>query len=110
MHQQLARPCAVTGKAALAVIFLLAGSGIGSAQEADLAAMPKDVRTFMERRDQCDHFRNEEAYDEARGAEIEQGVTKFCTGTDAELESLKQLHRRDQAVTDALSSYETDIE
>ncbi|GHD24450.1 hypothetical protein ACFOEZ_10080 [Tianweitania populi] len=110
MRQQLARHCAVRGKSALAVILLFAAPGLGFAQDEDRSTLPKDVRAFMERRDECDHFRNEEAYDEARGVEIEKGVAKFCTGTDAELESLRQRHRRDPAVTKALSSYEADIE
>jgi hypothetical protein len=110
-HWQFARLCAATGKAVpFAITLYLTAPGIGFAQDADRAAMPRDVRAFMDRRDQCDHFRNEEIYDDARAAEIEKGVTEFCTGTDAELVSLKRRHSLDESVTQALSSYGADIE
>lgn len=72
--------------------------------------LPHDVKTFIDRRNSCDHFRNEEPYDAARGAEIARQLTRLCTGTDADLARLKRLHARHPAVQKALSGYELKVE
>ena len=72
--------------------------------------LPDDVLRFIERRDACDHFRGEDPYDAARRRFLEQQTRRFCLGTDAELERLRQKYRNDTAVTARLDQYEPGIE
>lgn len=80
------------------------------AQLSDADPLPGDVRAFVARRQNCDHFRGEEPYDRARATEIALRLREFCTGTDAELARLKRIHARDRAVQRALANYEIGIE
>lgn len=73
-------------------------------------ALPPDVRRFVQRRDLCDHFRGEEPYDAERRAFLEARTREFCTGTDAELDSLKRKHKRRREVMERLAEYEVTIE
>ena len=74
------------------------------------AGMPADVRAFVAKRTQCDHFRGEEPYDAARAAELDRRMRATCTGTDATLARLKRAHHRDRAALQALSAYDARIE
>ena len=74
------------------------------------ATLPADVVAFRTRRDLCDHWQGEEAYDAARAAQIVRGVRKTCTGTDAALKALKAKYRRNAAVVAALAGYEERVE
>jgi hypothetical protein len=74
---------------------------------------PRDVRTFVERRDTCDHWRGEAGDyngDTEREREVNEGVAKFCTGTDKELAILRLKYIDDQQVIQILSKYMTRIE
>jgi hypothetical protein len=72
--------------------------------------MPKDVSDFIEKREICDHFRGEEAYDEARGEFINNALKKNCTGTDADLKQLRNRHKDNQNVSNMLKKYEEKVE
>ena len=74
------------------------------------AGMPADVRAFVAKRTQCDHFRGEEPYDAARAADLDRRMRATCTGTDATLARLKRIHHRDRAAMQALSTYDARIE
>jgi hypothetical protein len=75
-----------------------------------VATLPADVVTFQQRRDLCEHFRGEDAYDEERGKFIAEGAKKACTGTDKELALLKTKYSNNEAVLKILTDYEVKIE
>lgn len=84
---------------------------LGHAVETDAATvLPADVVEFKERRDLCDHFRGEDAYDEKRGKFLAEGMKKACTGTDKEMALLKKKYSNNEAVLKALADYEVKIE
>lgn len=72
--------------------------------------IPADVTAFIAKRDQCDHLRGEDAYDEERGHFLAEQLDKFCTGTDAVLAKLRKQHAANKAAIAALSEYEDKVE
>jgi hypothetical protein len=74
------------------------------------ARLPEDVARFIERRDACDHFRGEEAYDAKRREFLEQQTLKLCVGSDKQLAGLKKKYAGNQAVMRKLDEYEHEIE
>jgi hypothetical protein len=72
--------------------------------------LPEDVARFIERRDGCDHFRGEEAYDEERRQFLLQKMIETCKGTDRQLAALKKKYRGQKQVMEKLSGYEPKIE
>jgi hypothetical protein len=76
----------------------------------DASGVPKEVAQFREKRDQCDHFRGEEAYDKERERFLAAQLKKYCTGTDAQLKKLKTKYKNDRAVVKTLSGYDDRIE
>jgi hypothetical protein len=72
--------------------------------------VPDDVNQFIVRREQCDHFRGEEAYDEERGRFLAQKLDSFCKGTDGELAALKRKYAVRGDLTKRLSEFESMIE
>jgi hypothetical protein len=72
--------------------------------------LPADVVTFRTRRDDCDHFRGEEAYDAERKAFLKAALQRTCTGTDRELAALRRRHAANPAAVAALRNYEDRIE
>ena len=74
------------------------------------APLAADVEHFIERRDNCDHFRGEEPYDQDRRAFLQKQLREFCTGTDRELAKLKQKYQSNATVTKMLDRYEPQIE
>lgn len=80
------------------------------AQRAEPRRLPADVRAFVERRYECDHFRGEASPDPSRAAQISRELERLCTGTDAELARLKRAHARNRAVQRALADYDPNVE
>jgi hypothetical protein len=74
------------------------------------ARLPEDVARFVERRDECDHFRGEAAYDSKRREFLEQQTLELCAGSDKQLAELKKKYARDQTVMTRLDEYEAEIE
>lgn len=72
--------------------------------------LPEDVARYIERREACDHWRGEEAYDAEREAEILRGICQSCPGSDAGLARLKKKHGADKAVQKRLAEFEPNIE
>jgi hypothetical protein len=66
--------------------------------------LPPDVKSFVEQRDTCDHFRGEPYGGPSDGESVEQSERrefviasqeKYCTGTDKRLTELKLKYRGD---------------
>jgi hypothetical protein len=72
--------------------------------------LPNDVAIFIGKREGCDHFRGEEAYDEERGQFINDNLERLCTGTDAELGGLKAKYAARADIMERLSEFEDGIE
>ncbi len=71
---------------------------------------PDDITRFITRREECDHFRGEEAYDEERGRFLRENLERTCKGTDAELAELKRKYANRDDLTKRLSEFESTIE
>jgi hypothetical protein len=78
--------------------------------EAAKPKLPEDVAKFIEKREGCDHFRGEEAYDEERGRFIDDNIARLCTGTDAELAALKAKYVARANIMKRLNAFEDSIE
>ena len=74
------------------------------------AAAGQDLRDFVARRQQCDHFRGEEATNAKRQAELDAQLQKFCKGTDAQLPALKKKYQGDKAASKTLAGFDANIE
>jgi hypothetical protein len=87
---------------------LMVVAGAGPALSADV---PRDIAAFVADRQQCDHFRGEEPYDEARRQEIAAALDRFCRGTDARLADLRKKYRKaPEKIRRMLSGFEHPIE
>ncbi|GAC1045411.1 hypothetical protein [Rhizobium sp. No.120] len=73
-------------------------------------SLPKDVRAFISRREDCDHFRGEASPDKDRQAQIDREVIRLCKGSDIELERLKRRYSKNNAVLEALDIFDPDFE
>jgi len=85
----------------------------GALQSLALAAppsMPSDVASFLEERESCDLWRDEQGYDAERRAEISWSVCQYCTGTDSKLASLKRKYHDSKTVMARLDELESRIE
>lgn len=71
---------------------------------------PKEVSSFLEKRESCDHWRGEEGYDKQRRAEIDWSICQSCPGTDSKLVVLKEKYRADKAIMEKLAKLEPKIE
>lgn len=74
------------------------------------APLPKEVQTFVDLRDACDHWRGQRSSDAERQKDIDWSVCQSCPGTDAELARLKQKYKGNARVTEALAGYEARVE
>jgi len=76
------------------------------------AALPKDVRAFVKKRDGCEHFRGEvpDPSEKARMKEVSRQIHAFCKGTDKALAGLKRKYASNSVVMARLSEYEDEIE
>lgn len=94
----------------LIVLFPLSTTAYADGVKSQPHELPTDVSQFITKRDQCDHFRGEEAYDEARQKFLEQKFEETCTGSDKALIDLRTKYKNDAHVTERLSEYEDQIE
>ena len=92
------------------LIILLFSPVLGSASEHGNITLPKEVASFIEKRDLCDHFRGEPPYDEERRIFLHKNMIELCTGSDQDLANLKAKYRDNPTVLKKLSIYEEDIE
>jgi hypothetical protein len=70
----------------------------------------QSVAAFIAKRDKCDHFRGEEAYDEARGRFIAAQTKRYCTGTDRHLKALRMRYAKHPKLIAKLADFEDSIE
>lgn len=71
---------------------------------------PFDVEEFIDRREICDHFRGEEPYDVDRAKFLAEQIKETCSGTDRELQALKQKYKGDDEIMQILNRFEEAIE
>lgn len=98
-------------KMTLRVAHVLAACLLASCAHSDPEPQ-SDLSAFFERRDNCDHFRGEIPDDMAseRGKEVERALHEYCSGTDAELQRLKERYANNATVMARLATYEENIE
>jgi hypothetical protein len=76
--------------------------------------VPREVEAFVKKRDACDHFRGEvpdPGPDQmVRMKEVSDAIAEFCSGTDAELGTLRARYRKDSSIMQRLAGYESRIE
>ena len=78
--------------------------------------LPTDVKSFVEQRDGCDHFRGEpwpegnNPEDKERRDFISKNLKNLCTGTDNSLKKLRNKYRNNPAIVELLRKYEDRIE
>ena len=73
-------------------------------------ALPKDVSSFLQLRESCDHWRGEYGYDEERQADINWSICQACPGTDAKLAKLKRKYKSQENIIAKLNELESEIE
>ena len=86
---------------------------VAAAYERDASsveAMPAEVQAFIEARDECDHWRGEEPYDDDRAREITNAINNTCNGSDRKLAGLRQKYQDQPHIMQALADYEDKIE
>jgi hypothetical protein len=80
--------------------------------EARWCGYPHEVRSFTQKRQECDHFRGEPVPEPEndpggeRKKDIRAALAKRCTGTDAELARLRAKYRDDADISKALAVFE----
>lgn len=89
------------------VLFLLSAHLVCAAP-----ALPKDVRSFIKKREGCEHFRGEipEPSEKWRMKEVARQLNALCKGTDNALAALKKKYANDAEVMSHLEAYEDLIE
>ncbi|MFZ6800651.1 hypothetical protein [Undibacterium sp. Di24W] len=85
-------------------------AAVFSLQVSAAANFPADVRKFIDRRDGCDHFRDEEPYAEERRQFLNKNMKNLCAGTDKQLARLKRKYRQNVSIVKKLNEYEEVIE
>jgi hypothetical protein len=74
---------------------------------ARVARSPRDIRLFIERRANCNHFLGEEPYDRERAAELNKAIRELrCATVDRDERRLCQVYRRKAAVLRLLDDTE----
>ena len=77
---------------------------------------PHEVRAFLDRRGECDHFRGEpwpegnSATERRRREALSAAMAAACAGTDARLRALRVKYRGDRDVAAALAALDDGIE
>lgn len=74
--------------------------------------LPKDVRSFIAKRDGCEHFRGEipDPSEKQRMKEVVQQLNALCKGTDQALAKLRKKYAGNADVISRLHEYEDEIE
>lgn len=88
----------------------IALTACASVVQAAPQGLPRDVVSFVERRDVCDHLRGEDPYDPSRAAELRAKLAANCAGTDKKLAELRRKYAGNRKVMKRLSRYEAHIE
>jgi hypothetical protein len=76
---------------------------LAAALTAQAPELPGEVRQFVERRMECDHWTGEEAYDKARGREINRAIRELrCDRIERDDRRLMQRYSSSPKVLEAL--------
>ena len=91
----------------LAVLLAVSGAALAS----DTTALPPEVKSYIEDRELCEHFRQEPSEGNSpeqieRRRFLQESVDIHCAGTDRRLAALKQRYAGNRAVLSRLESYE----
>lgn len=73
-------------------------------------ALPKDVQTFINNAERCDHAAGEfdGALSKARQREIERAVVKYCGAAQRQLKQLRTKYRSDARMRELLQQHAND--
>jgi len=77
---------------------------------------PPEVAKYIERREICEHFRQEPwpegsvGDDKERKEFLVSQFERYCKGTDKAIRELKRKYKNNRAVIEKLEQYEPDIE
>jgi len=81
-----------------------------------ISNLPAEVKSFVDQRDGCDHFRGE-PWDGGDDPDVKerrefifQNIKELCTGADRRLRELRKKYRNDKVITELLKGYEDRIE
>lgn len=97
---------------AFALFALVLSAGLGAAEVPPAATAPKsgppvDVRGFIERKSQCDHWAGEEPYDRARAREIAVAMRALrCESLSSAERRLRSKYRHQPQALSALDAAE----
>jgi hypothetical protein len=74
--------------------------------------LPRDVQSFVDRREGCDHMRGEipDPAEKQRMKDVNREIEKLCKGTDKQLMQLKKKYISNAAVMQRLNDFEESIE
>jgi hypothetical protein len=101
-----------TSRACAVSLRLLAASIVFAGAIADATAapqLPADVKSWLSRFEQCEHWAGEEPYDKARGKEIDAAFDRLrCQNISADAQKLEQRYKNDPAVLHALEEASKD--
>lgn len=75
---------------------------LGCSDQAD--NLPVDVKNFIERRNTCIHFANEETTDEDRAEFIHEQIDTYCPGNEIQQRRLAQKYKDKEHIIRALST------
>jgi len=72
--------------------------------------VPKDVRTFIDNADACEHFAGEfdGGLSKQRQKEIERGVVRYCQPAQKQLKRLTEKYKNDPRLTEVIRSHAND--
>ena len=82
---------------------MILGVVLAAALGAQGPDLPRDVRAFIARRQECDHWTGEEPYDKARAREIDSAIRDLrCARIDRDERRLMDRYPKSPAVLRAL--------
>lgn len=88
-------------RALLVAVSILANSSIAWAEE----PLPPDVQAYLERRRACEHFIDEEPFDEARRRFLNLRILQTCSGINEQGQATRELHRDNPDVLKLLEAH-----
>ena len=99
----------------LSVVPLAAEAAAQNQNSPERRKYPRDVQSFLNRRNTCDHFRGESFEGNSpeqreRRTFIIRQLERYCTGTDKQLAALTQKYRGSKMIMEQLNQYEDNIE
>lgn len=74
------------------------------------SSVVQSARSFIIKRQGCDHFRGEPPFDEQRKQFLIAQIKELCTGTDAKLQRLRAKYANQPETMKALSEFEDCVE